>query len=1703
MHKTRIIFLLCLLFFNFKVLALDCQLPAVVPEWEQWKEQRYDYHSGAADSMETFEKLEKKGICPVHPRKVLQLSAAIRSITQKFVGILNQPEHNTDQSKLTSYSYSTVKEQKATLAYQTDLQGLYFMDAPLDKMSAQVLEIKRGFQKKGLLIFFSTGLISLFYEASLAKITQESPELSSEVKQELALRQTVEKMVGTLAHEVSHHSFMMGSEDKSLNQLDYFVAAQLREAKVDTIAIDILRKSDYSVYWILDVLNDLASRQRVELGPLSEDRKMQAAGFSTHPLGELRISMARQAATLEVLTHGKKTLPKQVPMSAELQQEVLGLKIVKEKSEKTLSEALQLWQQIIKKWEDNPTSYCAYKASRIAKDWAYYTASEHMSRSEKSEFSELAHRQFANFPPPYSSCTEDFPEEVLYIEKIDENIRKVSFFSSDEYISAITEGVHSQYFTNETRMSDRINDNMVLSGNSIDPIPTAYLADVLPAKGQVRLYERFYPDLLPTIFSFYIKGNSDEERAQFKDELAMYLLDFLAMKVDSLSIEQFMTSLHEVSILSFVYGRSSWVHNSANFAPMPLVLQILTGSYFNSENKPKFNPRSLAKISEFLWRHRSDLAAFEISFALTIGKRKFREPYLFHWPLVLEQLSKPLAEGFLQLRQEGIRAFDQQQLSYDPNEKATLELLKRDWVNKTYPDQGLQKQYFPISYLHGFFANELPEDTSFSPGHAIQITWEDTEFAHWVIQKFTELDKARGRTEPKGISYELRKSGIYNTAFYTLSSLQREAVNGFIRKMDGLPYQDMKTQLGKKFETYFTKHWLEENQRKAFLDSPLFSGESFMDLRKNDRISVYVAEWIDQAQLRDDEKRGLFQSLIQGKSLKCGPFSGSLEEVLPILQKYRVFKDFGEYYDFLFHSRDNNFSRPQDCNTAYGVDYTAFLEGLSDFVDKDLKKYAQIVAKRTAKQSTNFMNELSRFLLPRPADDTRSLMERAKVTLQKDFTSRTPLRTLFPETKAYIVKVLLQGEQSPEEAQRNFELLTATGNSTDADAYFIEKVLPHLKKNPTPDAIRFLVDHQPGFNDAFHGKRVFGHRTAFDVFKADFDERFKQWPKQWKTKTQEAFYYITNAYQTPSLVRDEFFEYAAWKTNATREDLELMYEPKKTKTSSKGAIAMNFASTFAQKLSNMTHSKKRELIEQIARGISPADRKRLENEIGLPEIAKRGETYRGKIMEEIQQTLDSITKASPLEKTIMIELVLGHQSLKFAPLYQNKKEMDILLENILHFKPDTWHCHILEAYTKSIPSHEVPLTYAYMLAFHQEQGGSGVKSLFEVFTTVGVKTGQLAGIWNLFESKAIEKELGELKDHAQPMDKIDVYQTLEQVLPGELYNEIESIPQLLGSASIKTVVQLQFKDGTSKIAMIRRPYAKALVEENLRRAKAFLANLASYKNLEEHTQTLSLFLHIIEQQLEEELEFIKESEKVVIASGHYQSIFQDMQFENWTIHVPLPDREHPVFQGQDKEGQPEVMLMEYAENTTALSALPDEDQRKVGEVLVTLTLATLFAKGFINADPHKGNFLVGGSNIYPIDFGQSEELWCHAGAFVKDDRYLLADFLQALASKNPDTIMARGSKLSTITHLESNQKKDLHRYLTVAKGFTEAILAFQKAGIPFYKRFFGALKGLAILEKENYVPSETFQQIVAKQIMAIKKEKWVPTFLDAIHACPN
>ncbi len=335
---------------------------------------------------------------------------------------------------------------------------------------------------------------------------------------------------------------------------------------------------------------------------------------------------------------------------------------------------------------------------------------------------------------------------------------------------------------------------------------------------------------------------------------------------------------------------------------------------------------------------------------------------------------------------------------------------------------------------------------------------------------------------------------------------------------------------------------------------------------------------------------------------------------------------------------------------------------------------------------------------------------------------------------------------------------------------------------------------------------------------------------------------------------------------------------------------------------------------------------------------------------------------SNLEKVPSVQFLLH-------ALLSNTSEnhvLDELITDILgkdldpHRQPDNRPYRLLKHYLNSIPEYERASMLAYFFANSgdgQEDQGAALRAIFELFTTVGVKTGQLAAIWELAGDPSHTSALEKLKDDTLPMEHSQIVEILQKTYGGR----VKPI-QILGSASIKTVVEVELPGGEHAVAMIRRPYALDQTRDNLKRAQKLLAQIETDPDpvMKKMSRSLKSMLNVVESQLNEELDFQNEIFKTQLAGKtHGSSTVPQVVRKTkgngnqpWTLRVPQPIGGDlaGVKEAKNEDGSPaQVLLMEFGRGKK-WNQLGHEVQGQVGYIIFNELVQKLFQQGFMNAD---------------------------------------------------------------------------------------------------------------------------------------------------------
>jgi predicted unusual protein kinase regulating ubiquinone biosynthesis (AarF/ABC1/UbiB family) len=589
---------------------------------------------------------------------------------------------------------------------------------------------------------------------------------------------------------------------------------------------------------------------------------------------------------------------------------------------------------------------------------------------------------------------------------------------------------------------------------------------------------------------------------------------------------------------------------------------------------------------------------------------------------------------------------------------------------------------------------------------------------------------------------------------------------------------------------------------------------------------------------------------------------------------------------------------------------------------------------------------------------------------------------------------------------------------------------------------------------------------------------------------------------TGSTRKDKFLESLAWKLNLRGASLKALIEDEKSSNWHKAnPLLVNAMSGMSGQITRLPRSARDEMLRYLmdpeGHEFPRAVRGEMERSV-LAEVMRMplSEHERRTKIEEsreampvaIAQMESLIRDAAPTERIPLIELILSSGAA--APVNQADFPRDVMRQH-LGYALGSNEEKLLLAYLAIIPPYEKAVTVAYLLS-QKGKGEGSIKAIFEVFQTVGIKFGQMSSVWKLFGEKAAQETKG-LKDSAEPLSLYEMETILKEKLPPAEFGRIRRFVKRLGSASLKTVAEVELDDGSHAVVMVQRPFAPDQVASNLALARRFLEE-ARKQGIEIPGGMLDSILDDLKSQLDDEMKMTLEAKHIGEHAALYARFNREMapELKGWRFEVPLLT---PGFTPQD------TVLVTQKAAGVPWGELDPAVQREVGPLIVESSLRGMFREGLFDADRHAGNFLVDPVNkiIYPIDFGQSER-FNRAAPWAADDRLHFAEFVRAIGERNPEALANAGLAMSPQRSLPPAQKAALVGELAAAlkdpknASDSDRIIASVNAlagrGVRMDRRFsFGGLKGLMFLQGENYVPPEKFEQSVRKWVTDIHLRK--------------
>jgi predicted unusual protein kinase regulating ubiquinone biosynthesis (AarF/ABC1/UbiB family) len=1027
------------------------------------------------------------------------------------------------------------------------------------------------------------------------------------------------------------------------------------------------------------------------------------------------------------------------------------------------------------------------------------------------------------------------------------------------------------------------------------------------------------------------------------------------------------------------------------------------------------------------------------------------------------------------------------------------------------------------------------------------LDWDGPEIAAYLTDRFNGM----APKEIEGPANSVRSHGVYQKAFNGMSSVQNEVINAFKRRLDHLLKEkgtnlDRNPELVTEVWHQVVNEWIPSLKRMPYVFPNTMavsakSPEGWAVQAPDLHLNLHLAQWVrDHAP--QSSRKAIFERLLKNREEQsCALLSADMGAIREIMRESHVLVSFSSYYQFLYHSIDNlvagrcrELKPTGDLGSYMGLGTQKhFFEDLFRIIDQELSHELEKMVSSDGSTLKHVVAAMRAYLNP------PRIGGEEKRTPTEGPTHTQAMQTLHAlgKTKKTLVDFLLLHPESEDEIIDTFELLTASGSTRDTDRYLrvrLSQFSGLFEKTPSKKFRKKLeewitpnmdVDPKSSYAKTRHPTvsdltRIGSNELRQQLFQYELKSIENAFPKPDLSNIMARLHHV---FPDPSQEKNKILEEIAWKMKIdSKEALKKEIEPHKwiRTVGEKSKASMPALSFIAELCPKLDSEKRMRTLIYIANP-TPETKIRFQDILDeQPELRELGNfvgnlgndsgfssSYEGKDPGyKVTNFMTSfIHQSSPMERLPVIDLLLTCTSTAEPnPLERQPKAIKVLMNELLGYSLKSTKGKILKAYLDSSSSDEHSSILAYLFS-HSGEGDGGLRSIFELFSSVGIKAGQLASIWNLFEDPMVREDLEKLKDQAQPLDKIEVLDLLHKNLYAEEFKKVRRVARLMGCASIKCVVELENKDGTHTVAAIRRPNAIPVARLNLSRAKAFLNELAKDSEFAPTARLMESLLSSSARELSDELDFDHDMQQVSKAGTYFGTSKVPLKCArgkrvklgvgDWKMEVPqyLPTIESPTAESNlvsvgtvphsqelnENERRPQIRIMEFA-NGVSFDRLPEGTsehrllKEQAGKAIVVEALSALLSVGFMNSDPHKGNFIVNPVEkvIYPIDFGQSIQLSVKEGEIAKDDRSHLIRFLLSIHSEHKNGILGYGMQMTDQKKLTASQKVELEKKLAAATTIQDAVQSFLLSGLTFERKYFGVLKGLAILQKENYVKDE-------------------------------
>ncbi|MCY0879771.1 MAG: AarF/UbiB family protein [Firmicutes bacterium] len=243
-----------------------------------------------------------------------------------------------------------------------------------------------------------------------------------------------------------------------------------------------------------------------------------------------------------------------------------------------------------------------------------------------------------------------------------------------------------------------------------------------------------------------------------------------------------------------------------------------------------------------------------------------------------------------------------------------------------------------------------------------------------------------------------------------------------------------------------------------------------------------------------------------------------------------------------------------------------------------------------------------------------------------------------------------------------------------------------------------------------------------------------------------------------------------------------------------------------------------------------------------------------------------------------------------------------------------------------------------------------------------IKVGQFLSARTDVLPLAFTRELSGLQDQVPPAPWADVKALMEREWGGpleSLFDHVDPVP--LAAASLGQVHRAQLKDGREVAVKVQRPDIERLAAIDLSALGVIMRVLERWTRVGRRLDVTRLFAEF-EELVHHELDYYREVQYLERFAYNFRN----------DPHVRVPQA-HPALTRR------RVFVMEYVSGTkvTDVDALRAEghDPRAIADTLIRAYLKQIAVDGFVQLDPHPGNFLVDhAGRVIFVDFGMMGEI---------------------------------------------------------------------------------------------------------------------------------